>query len=129
LADYTIFSVFLATILFLLLTIVFILSFITINSFAFYLLGSIESFLNAYEWTSFTMRTYPGNFLKNNKIKFVFMSIPVFFIGTLIVPIFQGKFVEDIISQLSIILFIFIFCSTITWINWHYGLKKYEAFG
>jgi hypothetical protein len=43
--------------------------------------------------------------------------------------IFQGKEISDLLFQISIILFLITIFSIGIYMNWSYGLKKYEAYG
>lgn len=59
----------------------------------------------------------------------LFAALPIYFVSTLIDPIFQNKPIEDLTIQYIIILTIFLISIFGTYFNWKYGLKKYEAFG
>jgi ABC-type uncharacterized transport system permease subunit len=74
-------------------------------------------------------RKFPMGFFENSKLELIFMFFPLYFVSTLIVPLFQGKQVPDLLFQISIILFLITIFSIGIWINWEYGLKKYEAYG
>lgn len=76
-----------------------------------------------------SMELYPEPFFKQNFIKFILMGItPMFFVSSLILPIFRNYDIWNFKLQI-IILFSFILILIFgTFFNWHYGLKRYVAF-
>jgi ABC-type uncharacterized transport system permease subunit len=103
-------------------------SFLDSFSFLFFELGQILR-NNIYEELYFISRGYPLNFFEKSAFKLFIMFFPLYYVSTLIVPIFQNKQVPDLLFQISIILFLITIFSIGIWINWNYGLKKYEAYG
>jgi hypothetical protein len=75
------------------------------------------------------LRQFPATIFQDFRFKYLLMFFYSYFVATIIVPIFQNKQVPDLLFQISIILFLITIFSIGIWINWEYGLKKYEAYG
>ena len=77
-----------------------------------------------------TSRNYPFHFFKSfeNRILLFFIG-PLFFVGSLVVPILRGYDIWNFWLQAGILLGLIIAFSLGTFINWRVGLKRYEAFG
>ena len=72
---------------------------------------------------------YPAPYFLDTKLRFGFLFVPFFYVGSLVIPLFRGYPVWNLQFQIiSIIFFITLFILGII-VNWHYGLKRYEAFG
>lgn len=85
----------------------------------------IKPFWSFYELT----RQYPYGFFRNSGFRFVLLGFPFFLIGSLLIPLLRGYEVWNPLLQISVmIVLIFVFSFGI-FFCWHYGLKKYEAFG
>jgi hypothetical protein len=105
----------------------------------------IHSFLNSLSWyflelgfiTSVeinwrinqTLRQIPGTLFTNSKFKYLVMLFPMYFVSTLVVPVLQRKLVPDLLFQITILILLITVFSIGIYINWNYGLKKYEAYG
>jgi len=101
-----------------------------LESLEFILKGLSDVFGKVYFSLFDTASTYPSPIFRDNSIKFLLMVFPSFFSGSLLVPMLRGyDFLIDPILQIEIIFGLITFFGLLIWINWHYGLKKYEAFG
>jgi len=75
------------------------------------------------------LKTYPGKFFEDFKFRFILFFSPLYFVATLVVPVFRGINVVNFWFQIfGILVFSFIF-GFLTFFSWRYGLKNYEAFG
>jgi len=113
-----------------LLIYLFIITFYFLDSWSWHTLefGKILS-QNILEEVNEVLYVNPGSFFKNTNFKYIFFIMPIYFVATIIVPLFQNKSVENLWFQIILIIIICIIFTIITIINWKYGLKKYEAFG
>ncbi len=127
--SYSLFNILIMTMFILLLIILLAFAFAFFNSFSFYFLKLGKSLGDNYEYFNKFLRSYPGSyFIKTPILYFMYIS-PIFFASTLLIPIAKFGFSSDLIYYVLIILillFIFIMGCII---NWHYGLKGYEAYG
>jgi ABC-type uncharacterized transport system permease subunit len=109
------------------------LFFITVYSFMYSIdlifLGVSESVGSVLFKMQSLFEMYPAPFFLKLSVKYLFMVFPIFFTGTLLIPVIRGYEVWNIGLQFSILIGLIIFFFLGTIINWHYGLKKYEAFG
>lgn len=74
-------------------------------------------------------KNYPHQFFKRTSFKFFLFVLPMFFVSSLLVPMLRDYPILNINLQIIILIFVILFFSCCTWINWHLGLKKYEAYG
>lgn len=73
---------------------------------------------------------YPFQLFNGVKYKgFFLIFTPMFFIGSLLIPILRGYPIWNIELQLTILFALFVICLGVLVFNWKYGLKRYEAFG
>jgi len=72
---------------------------------------------------------YPADFFKSKIIRTAFSIVPLFFISSLLLPTLRNKEVWSLELQLILLISLNLFFIIITFVNWHYGLKKYEAYG
>jgi len=101
-----------------------------ISSLAFLSKNLDSQFSNIYWTISNEVSNYPSQFFKNLKFRFIFYIFSGFFVSSLLIPLLRGyDFFINPFYQLGIILSLIVFFSLITFLNWHFGLKKYEAFG
>ncbi len=75
-----------------------------------------------------TVETYTPKFFENTKIVELVYLFPVAFIDYFFIEILKGRTTE-VFVYLPNFLFFGLICFIILLIEWHYGLKKYEAFG
>lgn len=75
------------------------------------------------------VRAYPMQFFRSSPLFYVLATMPIYFISTLVVPVFQNMEVGDLSVQFLILGCTFIVSIIGIWLNWRYGLKNYEAFG
>jgi len=93
------------------------------------LLGLTNKVWKPYSSFNEIFRMYPGKFFENFKFRiFLFMS-PLFFVATLVVPIFRGIEVVYFFEQVCFLVTFSLFLVGLTFFVWKYGLKRYEAFG
>ena len=120
-------------ILFLILIIFYLSFFILIfvyflESFDFYYLGlgeSLRKFINIFE----IVDSYPYQFFKNFKFRFIFLIFSITYVS-FIIPYIRGYEPLSYLLKyllISFILFIIFFIGTVY--NWKRGIKKYEAYG
>lgn len=121
------FSLFALFALFLVM-IFFTLVWFTFDSFNFYSVGLSQIFI-PFRVIEDSLQFFPGKFFQETKLKYFLNIFPLYFVAVLLVPIWSNNITSEVYFQffLLIILTIITFC--ILMINWHYGLKKYEAFG
>lgn len=74
-------------------------------------------------------RQYPIQFFKETKLKYILNLIPLFFVSILLIPIINGENVSNFYLNLILLIFLILIFLIINLVLWHYGLKKYEAFG
>ncbi|MCA9495511.1 MAG: hypothetical protein KC589_01095 [Nanoarchaeota archaeon] len=100
-----------------------------IQSFEWRYLGISNIFMDIFWKLENLFDSYPEPFFRGSTIyKFLFL-FPSFFVGSLLVPTLRGYEVILFNYQISILIFLIILFTFITYINWRYGLKHYEAFG
>jgi hypothetical protein len=75
-------------------------------------------------------KSYPAPFFdKNVVLKKILFVIPIFFIGSLLIPLINGNTLNEFYFQIIVLLVFNLLFFLGLIIIWHYGLKKYEAFG
>ncbi len=74
-------------------------------------------------------KNYPFQFFERTAFKVVLLGIPLFFTSSLLMPLLKGVDVWNMKLQLMILFCTLIFFLMGSLLSWHYGLKKYEAFG
>lgn len=98
------------------------------DSFAFFMKSNRPLF-KLVESGEVTFRQYPASMFKNN-VKYITYLFPITFFASIPTQITFGKLTGNQIINITIILISLItITSIITYTNWHYGLKRYEAFG
>lgn len=99
------------------------------NSFNFHAKDASNILSKPVKETSYIFRSYPGSIAGDVQKKIFLAIIPIYFVGTLIMPLYQGAPVQKLGLQLAVITsLLFIFISG-TIVNWKIGLKKYEGYG
>lgn len=98
----------------------------SINFFSF---GLADFLYQAYMESYRIGRNYPFQFFKNEQIFNIFLVIPAYLISSLLIPSISNYQIINLKLQIIIMLSVFIITTIIISLNWHYGLKKYEAFG
>jgi ABC-type uncharacterized transport system permease subunit len=128
-ANYTFLSLvlFFTSLLFLGIGLLFLMLFL--DSLNFYWLGVERPFSNAVNSTRNVLSVYPAKFFQGNDYKYFFMILPTFFVATLSVPLLQNNSIENLGFQLQFISIFLLIVISGTLLNWHFGLKKYEAYG
>ena len=86
---------------------------------------SLENYWNIYD----IFMAYPAPLFKGFPIQLFLYFFPSFFVGYLLVPLLRGYEIWRLDLQIFILVFLIIFCCIGIFLNWKYGLKKYEAFG
>lgn len=76
-----------------------------------------------------TLSSYPFQFFQKFNFKYLLMFIPTLYVGSLLIPIVKGTEIWNLELQLLILFSLNLLFSVGTWINWKFGLRKYEAFG
>lgn len=90
---------------------------------------NLSSVLDTYWQIDNIFTTYPAQLFRKFPFQFALYFFPLIFISSLIVPLLRGYEIWNLYSQLTILISLIIIFGFGTWLNWHYGLKKYEAFG
>lgn len=100
-----------------------------LESFAFFIKES-SFLLKSYNSTSTIFQIHPAKIFDGSKIKFISLMIPNVYFGFYATQFLFGHITNIylMVLFLSLIIFNILFGFGI-FINWHYGLKKYEAFG
>lgn len=110
-------------------TLFFTFLWLAVDSFNFYSLRFSE-LIRPIGAIEHNLQYYPGNFFQETKIKYFLNLLPLYFVGTLLVPLFtQNILTKEIYFQIFLLIILTIISYLILVFNWHYGLKKYEAFG
>lgn len=100
------------------------------NSFGFIYIGFERNVLNPFIVPVYRMlNQYPAQFFQKSRILSIFFIFPIFYISSLLIPLSRGINVSNLYLQLLIITILIIIFISVSIINWHYGLKKYKAFG
>lgn len=100
-----------------------------IDSWAFFVKESY-TLLSIYKNTYSFFRVYPFSFFEDLRYASVLLIFPVTFYGSILTDyLFGYKTINDVVGYLYYIIAIIIVFSIGTYINWHFGLKKYEAYG
>lgn len=130
-ATFTLKSIVLTLLLTLLLSYFFLITFYFLDSFSWFFvdIGKILSENVLEKINDKILYTYPGTIFSKTNIKYVLLIMPMYFVATLIVPTLQNKTNNDFNFNIIIIITLSIIFTIVTAINWHYGLKRYEAFG
>lgn len=71
---------------------------------------------------------YPYQFFEKTGFKVFLLIIPSFFVPSLLVPILRGYEIWNLNIQLIILFSMIIFCSIGLFLNWKFGLKRYNAY-
>ena len=101
-----------------------------LKSISFWSFGLSESLYNLNSEIVYNFaQQYPWQFFKNLSFHFISFSFAIIFISSLLIPVLRGHEIWNIYIQLSILVGMILLLIIGTVINWHYGLKKYEAFG
>jgi len=81
-------------------------------------------------FTNTFTRQYPYQFFDSIKYRAILLLIsPLFFISSLVIPILKNYPIWNLKLQIFIVLTSIIIFTIGTYINWYFGLKKYEAYG
>lgn len=113
----------------LLITFSYIMFKLFIKSINFYTFG-ITYIIDTIEYqTFFGLRLYPSPFFKHSIFEKIFLIYPIFFSGTLLLPTLKKYPIINLKLQILILISLTLFFTIASIINWHYGLKKYNAYG
>ncbi len=74
------------------------------------------------------LEDFPAQFWQGFKFKYILGFMPAFWTALILIPIVQGKTFLDIWFVYTIAIAFLLGMSLVIWFNWHYGLKRYEAF-
>lgn len=111
-----------------LLMVFFTLLWLTFDSFNFYSPKFSEIFIGV-RFIEDNLQFYPGKFFEETKLKLILNLFPMYFVSSLLVPIWSNNITSQIYFQFYLMCTLLIITVLILMINWHYGLKRYEAFG
>lgn len=108
----------------------FLSTFFFIDSFSFYFLKGADSFRDfyRYEISQRMFGYFPMQLFKNSNLLFLLSFFPLFYLSMLIVPVLKDGIIENILTQIIILIIISLIFIILTLINWKIGLKKYSAF-
>ena len=123
-----IFNLFFLLLLFLLVIETLVVAFF-IDSLNFIKLGSSRIFQPLHENFMSITRNYPSPFFGSFQFNFLLFLFQGYYVGMVLIPILNGMSIFNFLFELTLLISIIIIFSLGTWLNWHYGLKKYEAFG
>lgn len=115
--------------MFILILLFFSLSSFAIDSFNLIMLGLGNQFDVQFRNFNNNLLAYPSQFFSLSKIKFVLNFVPMYFVSSLLIPILTNKQISYFKFQMCILITMTIVSFVVLLINWHFGLKKYEAFG
>ncbi len=91
---------------------------------------NISSFLfPIFDKTSQITRNYPGVIFSDFSFAFLLYIMHGFFTSLILVPVITGSSITNYIYEIFLLLLIITILGVGTWLNWHYGLKRYEAYG
>ena len=111
-----------------LIILLYISCFYFLDSFSFKLM-EFGNTLSKLSWDlNKTLKQFPGVFFNQNGFYFLLFISPVYFVSTLIVPLFQGYIPNYFYTQILIIILLNIFFTIVIFFNWKNGLKNYEGF-
>ncbi len=80
-----------------------------------------------FKTSSHTLKTFPSNFFAQFKYKYLFSLFPNFYMGALIFfYLKEGIILWQLLFYLICAIFVL---SVMSLMLWHYGLKRYEAYG
>lgn len=120
----------LGSIIFFLITILYITNIEMIRSFDFIAKNIVPTTL----WPAFInvnemFKKFPYNFFQTSFLKYIILFIPNVLVASLLMPILRGKEIFLPSIQISLIISLIFIYIIIIKIIWRYGLKRYEAFG
>ena len=98
------------------------------ESFTFLFLESRPMLFTFFLTVRGNLKIFNSNFFDRTNFKYFLYLFPIYFVGTLIIPLTQNKIPENLLEQIIFILIFLIFLIFITFVNWRYGIKRYEAF-
>ncbi len=124
------FNIALSFFIFIIITLLTLITGFFINSINFVSFG-LSDVINNIEHigTAQVAKSFPYQFFKESAIKYFMFAFPLFFIGSLLIPIIRNYPILNIEIQISILVTMIITLSILTYINWHLGLKRYSAYG
>lgn len=73
-------------------------------------------------------KTYPIQFFSDFKYKNILLFSPSFFVSFLLVPVLRNDSISNLSFKIFIIIILIVFFNFITFLNWKFGLKRYEGF-
>ena len=116
-----------------LLSIFIMLSFVLtdyfLNSFEFHFKKTGNMLALIYSATYDFLTNYPFQYFMQSKFKYFLFLFGTTFTASLIIPILNNTPVWNLKLQIFILSSLIILLTIGIYINWKYGLKKYEAFG
>ena len=118
-------------ILFLFICSMYIFAFSFFSSINFFNFGISDALFNSYDTVLHGIsKSYPAPFFdKNVVLKKILFFVPIFFIGSLLIPLINGSSLNEFYFQIIALLFFNLLFLLGLIMVWHYGLKRYEAFG
>lgn len=122
-------NILLANLTFILITITGIILWSLISTLSFISYGLNQTTNTIYKQCRGTASSYPAQFFNRTQAKIISIIIPAFYITSLTIPLLRNYTIENLIFQITTLLTINIISLIFTISIWHYGLKKYEAFG
>ncbi|MCA9460102.1 MAG: ABC-2 family transporter protein [Nanoarchaeota archaeon] len=123
-------NLFLSFIIFLLILLVYILSYFFSRSINFFSFGLASFFETIREIGNITIgKNYPFSFFEKFNFNFLLLGFPIFFTSSLLIPLLRSYEIIHFEFQIKVLFSLIFFFATSGYLLWHYGLKKYEAFG
>jgi len=124
-------NIFIAIMIWTLVLINFTLMYEFFHSFEFLATSSSRSIKIIFDEINYSLaNNYPLQFFNKLDLKGILLFLsPLFFVGSLIIPILRNYPIWNFQLQIFILLISIIIFITGIYINWRYGLKKYEAYG
>ncbi len=101
-----------------------------IDSLSFHMKANKALIRNIFKDVTNTLHAYPATMFSNTSLRYVLLLLPQVYYSAYLTRVFFGYVSYD---EYLFLIGIEILLSSVLalgiWINWHYGLKKYEAFG
>ncbi len=124
------YNLLLSSLVFILITILYIVNIEMIRSFDFLAKNIVDTAL----WSPFIgvnelLKKFPYDFFQTSFFKYVILIIPNVLVASLLLPLLRGHDIFNPILQIIILLSLIFSYTIIIKLNWRYGLKRYEAFG
>jgi ABC-type uncharacterized transport system permease subunit len=128
--DIKLYNLGLAFLVFMLISINFLLVFQFLEALSFFGKKLSEIFGGMFYWDIFNINmNYPEIFFRESKLKYVLIFFSSFFVGSLLLPILRNYEIWNFWFQIYFLVIFNLILIILLFIMWKFGLKRYEAFG